>query len=173
MAISFQFGRQEDSTFLVGAGEPAGQPWQDDLPGQRKSSRTRPQSTVVTSTVGAPPAYHSTRGRRDSRAYDGGPRGFNIAVATNVNEYAAGADLGLPRDGGFGQISTMFGSSAIRTISSAFRTPRIGEKSTVHRVVESADSGPFFHNHAISDLESAVASTERRLFSAASGKEWD
>ena len=41
---------------------------------------------------------------------DGSPRGFNIASPTNANEIPMALTLGLPRDGGFGQVPTVFGS---------------------------------------------------------------
>src|SRR5688572_16768406 len=60
---------------------------------------------------------------------DGSPQGFSLASPTNVDDVPLALALGLPRDGGFGQIPT----------------------------VESADTAPFFHNHTVPDLESAVA----------------
>ena len=41
---------------------------------------------------------------------DGSPRGFNIGAGTNLNDTPVALALGLPRDGGFGQILTVFGS---------------------------------------------------------------
>jgi cytochrome c peroxidase len=88
---------------------------------------------------------------------DGSPRGFNIASPTNVNEIPLAIALGLPRDGGFGQVPTVFGSFG----NTADLPPPFGhfeiEEFNSPPVVESADTGPFFHNHTISDLESAVA----------------
>jgi cytochrome c peroxidase len=88
---------------------------------------------------------------------DGSPRGFNIAVATNVNETPLALALGLSRDGGFGQILTVFGSFGnTDDLPAPFGHLELEEFNSPP-VVESADTGPFFHNHTISDLESAVA----------------
>ena len=88
---------------------------------------------------------------------DGSPRGFNVSAATNVNETPLALALGLPRDGGFGQILTVFGSFG----NTSDLPPPFGrlelEEFNSPPLVESADTGPFFHNHTIADLESAVA----------------
>ena len=88
---------------------------------------------------------------------DGSPRGFNIGSATNVNDIPRALLLGLPRDGGFGQIPTVFGSFG----NTDDLPPPFGhlelEEFNSPPVVESADTGPFFHNHTVSDLESSVA----------------
>jgi hypothetical protein len=88
---------------------------------------------------------------------DGSPRGFNIGSPTNVNETPLALALGLPRDGGFGQIPTVFGSFG----NTDDLPPPFGhfelEEFNSPPVVESADTGPFFHNHTVEDLESAVA----------------
>ena len=88
---------------------------------------------------------------------DGSPRGFNIGSGTNTNETPLALALGLPRDGGFGQILTMFGSFG----NTDDLPPPFGhlefEEFNSPPIVESADTGPFFHNHTIEDLESAVA----------------
>jgi len=88
---------------------------------------------------------------------DGSPRGFNIGAGTNVNETPLALTLGLPRDGGFGQILTVFGSFG----NTDDLPPPFGhlefEEFNSPPVVESADTGPFFHNHTVEDLESAVA----------------
>lgn len=89
---------------------------------------------------------------------DGSPHGGNIAAPTKVNEIPLALTLGLPRDGGFGQIFLLgFGSFGN---SVDVGTP-IGlveaEEFNSPPVVESADTGPFFHNHTVGDLESAVA----------------
>jgi cytochrome c peroxidase len=95
---------------------------------------------------------------------DGSPRGFNIAAATNVNETPLALALGLPRDGGFGQIPTVFGSFG----NTEDFPPPFGhfelEEFNSPPVVESADSGPFFHNHTVKDLESAVAFYGTQVF---------
>jgi cytochrome c peroxidase len=86
---------------------------------------------------------------------DGSPRGFNIGAATNVNETPLA--LSLPRDGGFGQLLTVFGSFG----NTDDLPPPFGhfeiEEFNSPSVVESADTGPFFHNHTVADLESAIA----------------
>jgi cytochrome c peroxidase len=88
---------------------------------------------------------------------DGSPRGFNIGAGTNVNETPLALALGLPRDGGFGQILTVFGSFG----NTDDLPPPFGhlefEEFNSPPVVESADTAPFFHNHTVADLESAVA----------------
>jgi cytochrome c peroxidase len=89
---------------------------------------------------------------------DGSPLGFNIAGATNVNEIPLALALGLPRDGGFGQIPTIFGSFG----NTDDLPPEAGghfelEEFNSPPVVESADTGPFFHNHTAKTLEEAVA----------------
>ena len=88
---------------------------------------------------------------------DGSPRGFNIGAGTNTNEIPLALELGLPRDGGFGQILTAFGSFG----NTDDLPPPFGhlefEEFNSPPVVESADTGPFFHNHTVRDLESAVA----------------
>ena len=88
---------------------------------------------------------------------DGSPRGFNIGAGTNVNETPNALALNLPRDGGFGQILTLFGSWG----NTDDLPPPFGhlefEEFNSPPVVESADTGPFFHNHTVADLESAIA----------------
>lgn len=88
---------------------------------------------------------------------DGSPRGFNIGAGTNVNETPQALALGLPRDGGFGQLPTIFGSFG----NTDDLPPPFGhlefEEFNSPPVVESADTGPFFHNHTVADLESAIA----------------
>jgi cytochrome c peroxidase len=88
---------------------------------------------------------------------DGSPHGFNIASPTNANDIPLAVSLGLPRDGGFGQVPTVFGSFG----NTDDLPPPFGhfelEEFNSPPVVESADTGPFFHNHSSPDLESAVA----------------
>jgi len=89
---------------------------------------------------------------------DGSPRGFNIAAPTNVNDLPLALALALPRDGGFGQIPTVFGSFG----NTEDLPPEFGghielEEFNSPPVVESADTGPFFHNHTVADLESSIA----------------
>jgi hypothetical protein len=88
---------------------------------------------------------------------DSTPRGFNIASASNANEIPLALTLRLPRDGGFGQVPTVFGSFG----NTDDLPPPFGhfeiEEFNSPPVVESADTGPFFHNHTEPDLEKAVA----------------
>ena len=88
---------------------------------------------------------------------DGNPSPVNIASGTNVNEIPLAVTLGLPRDGGFGQVPTIFGSFG----NTDDLPPPFGhfelEDFNSTTLVESADTGPFFHNHTVPDLESAVA----------------
>jgi cytochrome c peroxidase len=88
---------------------------------------------------------------------DSTPRGFNIASPTNANETPLALTLGLPRDGGFGQVPTVFGSFG----NTDDLPPPFGhfeiEEFNSPPVVESADTGPFFHNHTEPTLENAVA----------------
>ena len=74
-----------------------------------------------------------------------------------MNEIPLALALGLPRDGGFGQILTVFGSFG----NTDDLPPPFGhlefEEFNSPPVVESADTGPFFHNHTVADLESAMA----------------
>ena len=85
------------------------------------------------------------------------PRGFNIATPTNANEIPLALTLGLPRDGGFGQVPTIFGSFG----NTDDLPPPFGhleiEEFNSPPIVESADTGPFFHNHTVPNLEAAVA----------------
>jgi cytochrome c peroxidase len=88
---------------------------------------------------------------------DGSPRGFNVGFPTSVNDIPLALTLGLPRDGGFGALLTAFGSFG----NTEDFPPPLGrlelEEFNTPPVVESADTGPFFHNHTVKDLESAVA----------------
>ena len=89
---------------------------------------------------------------------DANPHGGNATAPTKVDEIPMALSLGLPRDGGFGQIflSLFGGFGNIQELG-----PPIGqvqaEEFNSPPVVESADTGPFFHNHTVEDLESAVA----------------
>jgi cytochrome c peroxidase len=85
---------------------------------------------------------------------DGSPRSLNMTVETNVNALPLALALSLPRDGGFGQTFLKgFGSFGNRTSALPFELEGFNSPP----VVESADTGPFFHNHTVPDLESAVA----------------
>ena len=86
---------------------------------------------------------------------DWNPRGFNMAAPVNVSETPLALSLHLPRDGGFGTLATPlggFGNFADIPSGTApveeFKSPSL---------VEAADTAPFFHNHTVPDLESAVA----------------
>lgn len=88
---------------------------------------------------------------------DSNPTGFNIASPTNANEIPLALTLGLPRDGGFGQLATVFGSFGnTDDLPPPFGHVEIEEFNSPP-LVESADTGPFFHNHAGASLEAAVA----------------
>ncbi len=84
------------------------------------------------------------------------PRGFNATVGTNVNELAASLGLKIPRDGGFGSIPLPMGS-----FGNFGFVPDLGrfpvEEFNSMSVVESADTAPYFHNHAVATLEESVA----------------
>jgi len=89
---------------------------------------------------------------------DGSPRGFNMTGETNVNDLPLALSLRLPRDGGFGQLLTVFGSFGNTHQLPVPGIPQLElEGFNTPSVVESADTGPFFHNHTVADLESAVA----------------
>ena len=89
---------------------------------------------------------------------DANPHGGNATAPTKVDEIPLALSLGLPRDGGFGQIflSLFGGFGNVQELG-----PPIGqvqaEEFNSPPVVESADTGPFFHNHTVEDLESSVA----------------
>jgi hypothetical protein len=88
---------------------------------------------------------------------DGSPRGFNVGFTTAVNDIPLALALGLPRDGGFGALLTAFGSFGnTEDLPAPFGRLELEEFNSPP-VVESADTGPFFHNHTVKDLESAVA----------------
>jgi len=86
---------------------------------------------------------------------DGSPRGFNIGSPTNANETPLALALGLPRDGGFGVLPLPSGGFGNFFVVGGARIPF--EEFNTPPVVESADTAPFFHNHTVKDLESAVA----------------
>ena len=97
---------------------------------------------------------------------DGNPSGVNIVADTKANEIPLALTVGLPRDGGFGQILTAFGSFGNDTVlPEPFGRVDV-EDFNAPPVVESADTGPFFHNHTIADLESAVAFYGSPVFKA-------
>jgi hypothetical protein len=76
--------------------------------------------------------------------------------ATNLNETPLALALGLPRDGGFGVLPLPTGG-----FGNFFFLPGFGdfpaEDFNTTTLVESADTGPFFHNHTVKTLEEAVA----------------
>jgi cytochrome c peroxidase len=86
---------------------------------------------------------------------DGSPHGFNMGAPTNANETWLALALGLPRDGGFGVLPMPAGGFGNFRVVGSTRIPF--EEFNTPPVVESADTAPFFHNHTVKDLESAVA----------------
>ena len=88
---------------------------------------------------------------------DGAPRGFNMSAHTNANQTPLAISLGLPRDGGFGLVPTALGGFGNMGFFPRFGFELPQEEFNSTSLVESADTAPFFHNHTVSDLESAVA----------------
>jgi cytochrome c peroxidase len=86
---------------------------------------------------------------------DGSPHGFNMGTDTNVDETPLALALGLPRDGGFGVLPMPAGGFGNFRVAGNTRIPF--EEFNTPPLVESADTAPFFHNHTVKDLESAVA----------------
>jgi len=84
------------------------------------------------------------------------PRGFNMTVGTNVNVLASSIALNIPRDGGYG--SQLLPTGGFGNFG---ELPGVGvipfEEFNSNSLVESADTAPFFHNHAVATLEEAVA----------------
>lgn len=82
--------------------------------------------------------------------------GYNGSMGTNVNGLPVSKALRLPPDGGFGRALTPFGS-----FGNFGFIPGVGEfpveEFNSMSVVESADTAPYFHNHAVATLEEAVA----------------
>lgn len=91
-----------------------------------------------------------------SPVLDALPRGFNAATGTNANDIPLAITLGLPRDGGFGTTplpTSGFGNFG--EVAPGVVVPL--EEFATTTLVESADTAPFFHNHASATLEEAVA----------------
>ncbi|HWB84329.1 MAG TPA: hypothetical protein VG675_09330 [Bryobacteraceae bacterium] len=86
---------------------------------------------------------------------DSTPRGFNMGAPTNVNETPLALQLNLPRDGGFGVLPMPLGGFGNFFVVGGTMIPF--EEFNTPPVVEAADTAPFFHNHTVKDLESAVA----------------
>jgi len=86
---------------------------------------------------------------------DGNPRGFNMSAPVNVNETPVALSLALPRDGGFGVLPTPLGGFGNFASVPAGLFPV--EEFNAPPLVEAADTAPYFHNHSVADLESAVA----------------
>jgi cytochrome c peroxidase len=87
---------------------------------------------------------------------DGTPHGGNIISPTNTNETPLALLLGLRRDGGFGVLPLPtggFGNFATTPGRGTFQVEEFNSTS----VVESADTGPFFHNHTVKTLEESIA----------------
>ena len=130
----------------------------------------RPQELqrAVTSTAAARRAWRSTRRIRVSRVSTATRAGSTSPAPTNANEMPLALALGLPRDGGFGQIPTVFGSFG----NTDDLPPPFGhfeiEEFNSPPVVESADTGPFFHNHTVSTSSRRWRSTARRRSRTAS-----
>lgn len=87
---------------------------------------------------------------------DANPRGFNGTIGTNVNGLPASLALRLPPDGGYGRVPLPFGG-----FGNFGNIPGVGivpvQEFNSGSLVESADTAPFFHNHAVASLEEAVA----------------
>jgi cytochrome c peroxidase len=81
--------------------------------------------------------------------------GFNMGAPTNVNDLPIARELGLPRDGGFGVLPLPGGGFGNFFVIGGRPIPF--EEFNTPPVVESADTAPFFHNHTVKDLESAIA----------------
>ena len=90
-----------------------------------------------------------------SALLDGNSRGFNMAAPLNTNETPVALSLGLPRDGGFGTLATPLGGFGNFAQIPGGQFPV--EEFNAPALVEAADTAPFFHNHTVPDLESAVA----------------
>jgi cytochrome c peroxidase len=88
---------------------------------------------------------------------DSTPLGFNMGAPTNVNDLPLARDLGLPRDGGFGVLPLPHGGFGNFCTVAVCGLMLPFEEFNTPPVVESADTAPFFHNHTVKDLESAVA----------------
>jgi cytochrome c peroxidase len=86
---------------------------------------------------------------------DSSPLGFNMGAPTNVNEIPLALDLGVPRDGGFGVLPLPGGGFGNFFVVGGQQIPF--EEFNTPPLVESADTAPFFHNHTVKDLESAIA----------------
>jgi cytochrome c peroxidase len=84
------------------------------------------------------------------------PRGFNMTAGTNVNGLPASIALNIPRDGGYGSMLLPTGG-----FGNFGELPGVGvvpfEEFNSNSLVESADTAPYFHNHAVATLEEAVA----------------
>ena len=88
---------------------------------------------------------------------DSSPLGFNMGAPTNVNDLPLAQELGLPRDGGFGVLPLPGGGFG--NFCPVFICGQLVpfEEFNTPPLVESADTAPFFHNHTVKDLESAIA----------------
>jgi len=86
---------------------------------------------------------------------DGNPQGYNMAAPVNVSETPLALSLHLPRDGGFGTLATPLGGFGNFADVPSGTAPV--EEFNSPSLVEAADTAPFFHNHTVPDLESAVA----------------
>lgn len=87
---------------------------------------------------------------------DANPRGFNATSGTNVNGLPASAMLRAPRDGGFGVARLPLGSFGNFGLLPDTPPLPVEEFNSIS-VIESADTAPYFHNHAVATLEEAIA----------------
>jgi cytochrome c peroxidase len=88
---------------------------------------------------------------------DSTPLGFNMGAPTNVNDLPLALELGLPRDGGFGVLPLPGGGFGNFCVVAICGEQVPFEEFNTPPVVEAADTAPFFHNHTVKDLESAIA----------------
>ena len=136
------------------------------------SSRATRTATPATSTAVAQPVCRSTRRRRGSATATAVHAVSTWRLTTNVNDIPLALALGLPRDGGFRALLTAFGSFG----NTEDFPPPLGrlelEEFNTPPVVESADTGPFFHNHTVKDLESAVAFYGTQAFQTSIQGRW-
>lgn len=85
------------------------------------------------------------------------PRGFNVTTGTNVNGFRSAPEgLTIPRDGGFGSIKLPTGSFGNFGVVPGGPVIPVEEFNSMS-LVESADTAPYFHNHAVATLEEAIA----------------
>ena len=157
--ISSPLGRQEDFNLpTLELKSTLATQRQDPVPGQREPVRARPQELqrlplqrrrnsrhVVQRSDTGIPGYRRQSTRVQHRCWHQRQRDATGAGAESAARRRVRADPDGVR------LFRQYGrsSSALRTLEfEEFNSPP---------VVESADTGPFFHNHTVADLESAVA----------------